>query len=132
MTEARRQAWRRGRWAELACAMHLRLRGYRILAQRLRSPVGEIDILARRGAVLAIIEVKARADLTTAADALTAHQQRRLIRAAGWLIAGRPGLAGAQIRFDAMLVAPWRIPRHVVDAWRVDPQWLNSSDRVAR
>ena len=118
----RRRAWRRGRLAEAACAATLILRGYRILARRLRSPVGEIDIVARRGVVLAIIEVKARPDSAEAAAAVTPRQQKRLIRAAGWLIAGRPDLAAMQIRFDVMLVTPWRWPHHVVDAWRVDPQ----------
>ena len=132
MNRARRQsAWRRGLWAETACAAALVLRGYRIVARRLRSPVGEIDIVARRGAVLAIIEVKARPDAGAAAEAVTPQQKQRLIRAAGWLVAGRPALAALQLRFDVMLVTPWRWPRHVVDAWRADPQWLNSPGKVS-
>ena len=107
------------------------LRGYRILGRRLRSPVGEIDIVARRGAVLAIVEVKARPDSAAAAEAVTPRQQERLIRAAGWVVAGRPDLAAMQVRFDVMLVTPWRWPQHVVDAWRADPQWLNSPGKVS-
>jgi putative endonuclease len=128
---ARHRAWRRGRWAEAACAATLILRGYRILGRRLRSPVGEIDIVARRGAVLAIIEVKARTDAAAAAEAVTPRQQERLIRAAGWVVAGRPDFAAMQVRFDVMLVTPWRWPQHVVDAWRADPQWLNSPGKVS-
>jgi len=124
---ARHRAYRRGRWAETACAASLLLRGYRILGRRLRSPVGEIDIVARRGAVLAIIEVKARPDAASAAEAVTPRQRDRLVRAAGWIVAGRPDLAAMHVRFDVMLVTPWRWPRHVVDAWRADPQGLNSS-----
>lgn len=118
--ERRRRAWRRGLWAETLCAASLGLRGYRILDRRMRTPVGEIDIVARRGRVLAVIEVKARGAMDTAAEAVTPRQRQRLTRAAGWLIAGRPDLAALQIRFDVMLVAPWRLPKHVVDAWRAD------------
>lgn len=128
---ARHQAWRRGRWAELICAVSLILRGYRILGRRLRSPVGEIDILARRGAVLAIVEVKARQEIAEAAEAVTARQQERLVRAAGWIVAGRPELAAMQVRFDVMLVTPWRWPEHIVDAWRADAQRLNSPGQVS-
>lgn len=120
MTRDRRRAWRRGLWAETLCTVALALKGYRILGRRLRSPVGEIDIVARRGRILAVIEVKARDAMETAAAAVTPRQQRRLTRAAGWLIAGRPDLAALQVRFDVMLVAPWRLPKHVVDAWRAE------------
>lgn len=114
----RRKAFRRGIWAEALCVLILRLGGYRILARRLRSPVGEIDILARRGRLLAVIEVKARARIDWAAESLTEDQKRRLTRAAEWVVSGRPDLATLDIRFDVMLVAPWRLPVHVVDAWR--------------
>lgn len=120
MSRARRRAWRLGLRAETVCATVLRLRGYRIVERRLRSPVGEIDILARRGDVLAVIEVKARGDLAAAAEAVTARQRQRLVRAAGWILSIRPDLARLQVRFDVMLVAPWRLPRHVMDAWRAE------------
>lgn len=129
--DARRRAWRLGRWAESACVLTLVLRGYRILGRRLRSPVGEIDILARRGAVLAVIEVKARNDPDQAAEAVGARQRERLTRAAGWVVAGRPDLAALDLRFDVMLVAPWRLPRHLVDAWRAEVQTLNSTGGVS-
>ena len=121
MTVARRQrAFRKGRLAESLCALTLMLRGYRIVARRLRSPVGEIDILARRGKTLAIVEVKARATQEAAAESVGGRQRARLIQAARWLIAGRPEFADLEIRFDAMLVSPWRMPKHIVDAWRID------------
>ena len=66
----RQRAQRRGRAAEWLCLWHLRLRGWHILARGWRCPAGEIDILARRGKVLAVIEVKSRGELTTAAAAL--------------------------------------------------------------
>jgi putative endonuclease len=121
MNAVRRQrAWRRGHTAETICVIWLRLRGYRIIERRLRTPVGEIDIVARRRRVLAIVEVKARADPRRALEAISTRQRRRLVRAAQWLIAGRPELAALDIRFDVMAVAPWRIPEYIIDAWRPD------------
>jgi putative endonuclease len=118
--DARRRAFRRGHAAELLCLWHLRLRGYRILARRFRVPSGEIDLIARRGAVLAAIEVKARGTLATASESLTLRQRRRIARALEHFLARRPDLAGLALRFDVMLVEPRRWPRHLVDAWRVD------------
>jgi len=113
----RRRAERWGRWAETAAALALLVKGYRIVARRLKTPAGEIDLLARRGRILAVVEVKARASLDGAAFALGPRQQRRLARAAA-VAAARPRLAGLDIRFDVVLVAPWRWPRHLKDAWR--------------
>ena len=121
MTAARRRvAWRRGRVAESVCVAWLMLHGYRIIGTRMRSPVGEIDIAARRGRMLAVIEVKARGTRAMALASVGKRQRRRLLRAAEWLIAGRTDLAELDIRFDVMAVAPWRLPVHVIDAWRTD------------
>lgn len=121
MTRARRrEAWRRGHVAEMLCMAWLVLRGYRIVGRRRRTPVGEIDIVARRGQILAIIEVKARRDRDTALEAVSSRQRRRLRRAAEWIIAGRADLAALDIRFDVIAVAPWRLPIHVIGAWRPD------------
>jgi putative endonuclease len=119
-TIRRQRAERRGRLAEWLCLWHLRLRGWHIVARGWRCPAGEIDIVARRGKVLAIIEVKSRAEVTVAANALTPRQRRRISRAAEALIASRPDLGRLDIRFDLMLVAPQRLPRHWRDAWRPD------------
>ena len=116
----RRQAFRRGHAAELLCLWHLRLRGYRILARRFRVPSGEIDLIARRGRVLAAIEVKARPSVTIASESISARQRRRVARALEHFLAMRPELAGLAPRFDVMLVAPGRLPQHVTDAWRGD------------
>ncbi|MCP5366650.1 MAG: YraN family protein [Hyphomicrobiales bacterium] len=123
--ESRRRAWRYGRWAETLCVLRLRLAGYAIVARRFRRPVGEIDIAARRGRVLAVVEVKARQDPQAAAESLGPRQRRRIRRAALALVAARPALAGLDLRFDVMVVAAGPLglalwPRHIRDAWRED------------
>ena len=117
---ARRQtAERTGRRAETLCAWVLRLKGYRILARRARTPAGELDIVARRGRTLAFVEVKARAEASVAAASLGARQRRRITRAAAAFQAMRPGLAGLEPRFDVMLVPAGRLPVHIVNAWHI-------------
>jgi putative endonuclease len=117
---ARRIAERRGRRAEALCVWILRLKGWRILARDLRLPVGEIDIIARRGDVLAAIEVKARDDRDAAAHAVTPRQRRRIARALAAYIARRPDLARLSPRFDVMLLVRGRLPQHIPAAWRED------------
>lgn len=114
----RRRAETYGRYAERLCRLALRLKGYRILESRLRTPMGEIDIVARRGDTLAIVEVKARGDWDTANEAVNARQRGRLARAAHAYLGANPQYAGYVLRFDVMLVTPWSWPRHVPDAWR--------------
>ena len=118
--DRRRRAFRRGLSAELLCLWHLRLRGYRILARRFRVPSGEIDLIARRGAVLAAIEVKARDSLATASESLTLRQRRRIARALEHFLLMHPELSRLVLRFDVMLVAPRRWPQHIADAWRIE------------
>lgn len=112
------KARRDGRRGEVVSALWLMARGYRILGFRLKTPQGEIDLLAQKGAVLAVVEVKLRADIDTALDAVTWRQRERLRRAAESLAARRPSLAGAAVRLDLMALAPGRWPRHIPDAWR--------------
>lgn len=115
---SRRNAWLRGNRAEFLAAILLIMKGYRILARRMRLPVGEIDLIARRGKVVAFVEVKARATPDAAAESITPATRRRIEAAArGWL-ARRPDLAGLSIRFDAVLISPRRWPHHITDAWR--------------
>jgi putative endonuclease len=114
-----RNAERLGRRAEFLCAWLLRLKGYRILARHWKSSSGEIDIIARRGRTVAFIEVKARFDAATAAESLSRKQQARIARAASQFLAGQTSLQGLDLRFDIMLVVPWRIPLHVPSAWSV-------------
>ena len=125
MKTERQRAWRRGRAAERLAILALTLSGYRILARNLKSGprnagMGEIDIVARRGRVIAFIEVKSRADWGQAAESILARQRRRIARAASAFLAARPQLAHHQARFDVMLVVPWRWPRHILNSWRID------------
>ena len=116
MRRQRAQQW--GIRAETLWCFWLRLKGYRIVARQYRTPVGEIDIVARRGGILAVIEVKARASLTIAAESITPRQRQRIMRATEVLLRRRPDLVTLQPRFDAMLVMPRRVPHHIMDAWR--------------
>lgn len=112
-----------GKRAETVAVLLLRLKGYSILERRFASAGGgrgEIDIIARRGSIIAFIEVKARADLDQAAHALSAQQRQRLLRGAEAYLAKRPRLAHLSPRFDAWLAAPGRWPRHLIDAWRAE------------
>jgi putative endonuclease len=99
----------------------LRLKGFSILARGevsgRGSGAGEVDIVARRGRVLAFVEVKARPSRAEAAAAISSRQRRRIVRGAEAFLARRPELAGLDIRFDAVLVAPGRWPLHVIAAW---------------
>jgi putative endonuclease len=115
---ARQAAWTRGRRGEWLAALWLRLKGYRILARDWRSAVGEVDIVARRGRTVIMVEVKARPDLDAAAAAIGPRQRTRIARAAEAFLQRRPALAACDLRFDAVLIAPRRRPRHVIDAWR--------------
>ena len=110
-------AFRTGLSAEARAAAYLMAKGYRILAKRFRTRHGEIDLVAKRRNVVAFVEVKARATLDDAAYAVTPRQQRRIIDAAqGWLMA-HPEHAEFDLRFDAMLIAPRRLPRHLLAAF---------------
>jgi putative endonuclease len=117
-TTRRQAAERRGRRA----ALLLRLKEFRVLARRYRCPVGEIDIVARRARLLVAVEVKARGDLDTAAHAIDQRQRKRIIRATDHFLAANPpySISNYQIRFDAILVAPGKLPRHIPDAWRIE------------
>ena len=109
-----------GRRAEVIAALWLMAKGYRILGFRLKTPFAEIDLLARRGKVLAGVEVKTRASLEASLAAVGAEQRSRLRRALRFVASKRRGLAGAVIRLDLMALAPGRLPRHVRDAWSED------------
>ena len=110
-------AFRTGLSAEARAAAFLMAKGYRILAKRFRTPHGEIDIVARKRNLVAFIEVKARASLDEAAYAVTPRQQARIIAAAQAWLTAHPEHADFDLRFDAMLIAPRHLPRHLLAAF---------------
>jgi putative endonuclease len=120
-SEARRlrggAARRDGRRAEVWAALWLMAKGYRILGFRLKTPQAEIDLLALRGRVLAVVEVKRRANLLAALETVSPDQRERLRRAGATLAARKPGLQGATVRLDLIALAPGKLPRHSPDAW---------------
>ena len=107
-----------GRRGEVIAAIWLMAKGYRILGFRLKTPQAEIDLLAIRGRVLAVVEVKRRTSLLAALETVTFDQRERLRRAGANLAARRRGLQGASVRLDLMALAPGKLPRHIPDAWR--------------
>ncbi|MGY3531566.1 MULTISPECIES: YraN family protein [Bradyrhizobium] len=114
-------AFRTGISAESRAAALLIAKGYRILARRFRTPYGEIDLVARRRNLVAFVEVKARASLDEAAYAVTPRQQQRIVNAAqAWLMA-HPEHAEFDLRFDAVLIAPKSLPRHLLAAFDASP-----------
>jgi putative endonuclease len=115
----RQEAERRGRIAETAAALFLRAKGYRILARRYRTSAGEIDLVARRRGHLAFVEVKARRFMADALSAIQVRQRQRIARAAEAFLAGHPEFVGDEVSFDAIFVAPWKLPVHIPAAWHI-------------
>jgi putative endonuclease len=116
-SEARVAAFRLGLSAESRAALFLIAKAYRIVARRWKTPFGEIDIVARRRNELVFVEVKARAHLDDAAEAVTDRGKRRIVAAAELWLARHPEDAQCAMRFDAILMAPGKLPRHIVNAF---------------
>ena len=117
MTADRRAAHARGLVAEGMAAWLLRFKGYRVLATRYRTPLGEIDIVARRGNVLAFVEVKARTNLEAGLEAIAAEGYRRIEAAADLYLSRHPQFANFTLRFDLVVVRPRRWPHHIENAF---------------
>ena len=115
---ARRAAHRHGLAAERLCALRLRLTGWRILARRYETPAGELDIVAKRGALIAFVEVKHRKEREGVLETITARQRRRIEDAATIFLSRHPNWRKLSFRFDVMVVSPRRWPNHLPDAWR--------------
>jgi len=107
-----------GRRGETLAAWYLRLKGYRIVATRVKTPVGEIDLIAHRFGTTAFIEVKARQYRSEEAVALEAVNTSRISRAAQYYVARHPALAETPLRFDVIFLAPGTWPRHVMNAFQ--------------
>jgi putative endonuclease len=112
----RQRAERGGRRAERLAAFWLQLKGWKILGRRVRTPVGEVDLIARRGRTVAFVEVKARATADEAGWALDEWRLRR-VAAAAEALAPRYSRDGDDIRLDAVFIVPRRLPRHMANIW---------------
>jgi putative endonuclease len=107
-----RTSYDTGLLAETLAALYLRLKGYRVLAQRFKTPVGEIDLVVRRGRTLVFVEVKARGSVEAALESIKARQAQRIVRAAQIYLAGQ-GMDFENMRFDVIAIQPpWTI-RHI-------------------
>lgn len=113
----RRRRYRRGRQGELLALLMFLLKGYRPLAWRYKTPVGEIDLILTRGTRLLFVEVKGRATHASAAHAVDARTRSRVVRAAQYYLASHPQAAGREIRFDVCLVAWYHWPHHIPNAF---------------
>jgi putative endonuclease len=113
----RLKAERNGRWAEAFAAWFLRLQLYAIRARRYKTPVGEIDLIASRFGTTVFVEVKARASSLVEGAALEAVNRQRIVRAAQYFLTQNPRLADTPMRFDVIFLAPYRMPRHVRNAF---------------
>ena len=116
--ERRLRAYRRGHRGEWLAALALMGKGYRIVARRYRTRLGEIDLIARKGDLVAIVEVKARPTLAQAMEAVGSLSERRIEGAADMWLARQPDYARLSIRFDMVAVLPWRWPVHVENAFQ--------------
>ncbi len=113
----RRRAEHTGRLAEETAAEFLSAEGWEILATRVKTRSGEIDLIARKGDVTAFIEVKARKSRDEAIAAVTLRQAKRIIAAANYWIAANPESLGGDCRFDIILVSPYLLPEHIENAF---------------
>ncbi len=109
----RLRAYKRGHRSEWLAAAALLLKGYRIVARRYRTKLGEIDLIARRGDLVAIVEVKARPTLIEAMEAIARTSERRIEAAADLWLVRQPDYARLSLRFDMVAVLPFRWPVHV-------------------
>lgn len=116
-TLERRRRYRRGLRGEVAAMLALMLKGYLPVAWRYKTPLGEIDLILRRGRRLAFVEVKARRTHDAAAVAVHVRNQYRVVRAAQYYLASHPQPATCEIRFDVCLVAWYRWPKHIPHAF---------------
>ncbi len=113
----RRARYRRGVLAEYWALTRLMLKGYRFLAKRYKTPVGEIDLVMRRGNILVFVEVKARRTKSEAAVAIHIKNQKRIMHAARYFLAANPAYTKYQVRFDVCLVTWYRLPHHIPHAF---------------
>ncbi|GJL94430.1 MAG: UPF0102 protein [Hyphococcus sp.] len=117
--QSRRRSEAAGRRAEWLAAFLMMAKGFSIVRRRFKAPNGEIDLIAKRGKLLVFVEVKSRAQLDSAIEAVTHTNRRRVSNAAGMFLAHNPDLAQMDMRYDIIAIAGWRM-RHLTNAWQDD------------
>lgn len=113
----RQLAERQGRSGEARAALWLRAKGWRVLDQRVKTPAGEIDLVAKRGKLVAFIEVKWRKERKDLDHAIDEHRLAR-VAAAAEAVGHRYATEGEDMRVDVILLAPGAFPRHIANAWQ--------------
>lgn len=113
----RQRAERRGRFGETIAAIYLRAKFYRIVGRRLKTPLGEIDLIAQKGDMLVFVEVKLRKNASEEFAAHAAVNSRRIIRAARWYLSAHPVDDAVSQRFDLIFLAPFTWPHHICNAF---------------
>ena len=114
---AKTKAYRFGVYAEILAALYLMLRGYRIIAWRYKTKIGEVDLIARRKQSLVFVEVKARQQLSTALESVTAQMRKRITAAANSFLIKNPQYQHYEMRFDVVAVAMPFSVQHLDNAW---------------
>lgn len=112
----RRKAYHRGLRAETIAACFLLLKGYRVLARRYKTPVGEIDLVVRRGRRIAFVEVKRRVTVQLCEASVTGQTRRRVRQAAHWWISRHERYQDFDQGFDIVFLAGYNLPRHLKNA----------------
>lgn len=115
--ERRLQAYRKGHRAELFAAFALMLKGYRIVSKRFKTPVGEVDLIGRKGDLVIFVEVKARQTEQASLDSISISAQNRISNAGNWWLSQQKDAANLSWRFDVIAVQPWRWPVHFENVW---------------
>ncbi len=113
----RKQTYEAGLFAEFLAKIMLRLKGYRVIEQRYKTPVGEIDLIVKRGRHISFVEVKYRQTLEEAAFSISDHQKKRISKTANLWLAIDSNLAYDSLSFDVILFAPWKFPTHMKNAF---------------
>lgn len=113
----RRKAYNQGKWSELFAMVYLRIKGYRILSWRYRTPVGEIDLIVKKGNTIVAVEVKHRPTYTQGVEAVKFKQRKRIIRAMECYLQRHKKFENLASRFDVVILQPLRWPQHLKNAW---------------
>ena len=116
-SRARIEAYLGGHRGEMLAAWLLRLKLYRIIGRRYKTPLGEIDLIATRFGTTVFVEVKARSKPASEAETLEAIRTSRIVAAAQYWLTRHPAKAATPLRFDVIFLAPGRWPRHVINAF---------------